>query len=87
MNIRLKPDTEQWLKSQVEQGRFGSLEEAIEALVLEDQITQEALEKADLSWARPYLDEGLADLEAGRTIPAEEVHAELRKRFFRSRGQ
>jgi predicted transcriptional regulator len=86
MNIRLKPDTERWLQSQVEQGRFGSLEEAIEALVLDDQITQAALEKTDLSWAQPYIDKGLADIEAGRTIPAEEVYADLRARLSRKRG-
>ena len=85
MNIRLKPDTEQWLRSQVEQGRFGSVEEAIEALVLDDQIAQDALEQTDLSWAKPYLAKGLADLEAGRTVPAEEVYADLRARFVRTR--
>jgi antitoxin ParD1/3/4 len=87
MNIRLKPDIEQWLKSQVERGRFGSLEEAIEALVREDQITQEELEGAELSWAQPYIDKGLADVEAGRTVSAEEVYADLRARFARTRGQ
>jgi putative addiction module CopG family antidote len=85
MNIRLKPDTEQWLKSQVEQGRFGSVEEAVEALVREDQMTQEALDRTDLSWAQPYIDKGHADSEAGRVIPAEEVYADLRARFGRTR--
>jgi predicted transcriptional regulator len=87
MNIRLKPDTEQWLQSQVDQGRFGSVEEAIEALVLDDQLAQRALDDADLSWAKPYLAKGLADLEAGRAIPAEEVYADLRARFVRKRDR
>ncbi len=29
----------------------------------------------------PYIDKGLADLEAGRVVAAETVHAELRRRF------
>lgn len=86
MEIDLKPDTEEWLKAQVERGRFGSLDEAVEALVREDRIAQAEIEGADLAWARPYLVKGLADLEAGRTISAEQVHADLRERFSPSRG-
>jgi len=86
MNVRLKPDTEDWLRQQVESGRFASLEEAVEMLVLEDRISQEILDKADLSWAKPYIEEGLAALEAGDVTPAKEVYAELRARFSRSQG-
>jgi predicted transcriptional regulator len=85
MNIRLKPATEEWLKSQVAEGRFESLEQAVEVLVDEDRVNQAVLDRSDLSWAQPYIDKGLADLEAGRVIPAEEVFAELRNRFVRSR--
>jgi len=86
MNIRLKPDTEEWLKAQVAEGRFESVEEAVEALVAEDRLEQERLDAMDLSWAKPYIEEGLADIEAGRTIPAEQVHAELRAMFTRPKG-
>ena len=77
MNIRLKPDTEEWLKAQVAAGRFESIEEAVEALVAEDRLTQAELDATDLSWAQPYIEEGLAAIEAGDLIPAEEVHKEL----------
>lgn len=86
MDIDLKPDTEEWLKAQVERGRFNSLEEAVEALVLEDQIAQTEIENADLTWAIPYVAKGLADVEAGRTIPAEKLHAALRDRFASRRS-
>lgn len=85
MNIRLKPDTEEWLKAQVAEGRFSSVEDAVEALVADDRAQAE-LDATDLSWAKPYIEEGLADLAAGRTIPAEQVYAELRAKFTRSRG-
>jgi predicted transcriptional regulator len=78
MDIRLKPDTEEWLKAQVAEGRFGSVDEAVEALVADAR-----LDAMDLSWAKPYIDEGLAAIEAGDVIPAEQVHAELRAKFSR----
>jgi predicted transcriptional regulator len=83
MNIRLKPDTEEWLKAQVAEGRFESIEDAVEALVAEHQITQAELDASDLSWAKPYIDEGLAAIEAGDLVPAEEVHRELLARLKR----
>jgi Arc/MetJ-type ribon-helix-helix transcriptional regulator len=86
MNVRLKPHTEEWLKEQVAKGRFASLEDAVEILVREDQAAHADLEEADLAWAQPYIAKGLADVEAGRTVPADEVHAELRARFIRPRG-
>jgi predicted transcriptional regulator len=80
MNIRLKPDTEEWLKSQVAEGRFESIEEAVEMLIVDDRL-QAKLNEADLSWANPYLEEGLAAIEAGELVPAEKVHAEIRARL------
>jgi len=85
MNIRLKPGTEEWLKAQVAEGRFESIEQAVEILLEDSRRDQEALDTLDLSWAQPYIDKGLADAVAGRVRPAEEVFAELRKRFVRSR--
>ncbi|MBV8835660.1 MAG: hypothetical protein JO000_03920 [Alphaproteobacteria bacterium] len=84
MNIRLKPDTEEWLKTQVAEGRFSSIEDAVEMLVVDAKLNQAILDNQDWSWAKPYIEEGLADIEAGRTIPAEEVHAEMRALFARS---
>lgn len=78
MNIRLKPDTEEWLKAQVAEGRFESVEEAVEALVADDRAQAS---DEDLSWAKPYIEEGLAALAKGDVIPAEQVHAELRAKF------
>jgi len=83
MNIRLKPDTEEWLKTQVAEGRFESVEQIFEVLVAEERSSQAKLDATDLSWAKPYVDEGLADLDAGRVYPAEQVHAEIRALFAR----
>jgi Arc/MetJ-type ribon-helix-helix transcriptional regulator len=49
MNIRLKPDTEQWLRSQVEQGRFGSVEEAVD-LIAERFVLRLIAKAKTLRW-------------------------------------
>jgi predicted transcriptional regulator len=86
MNISLKPDTEEWLKTQVAEGRFESVERAVEFLIEEGRSSQAILDHADLSWVKPYIEEGIAALEAGDVVPAEEVYAELRARFPRPQG-
>jgi predicted transcriptional regulator len=86
MNIRLKPDTEEWIKARVAEGQFKSLEEAVELLVQEARSSREAFDSADLSWVKPYIEEGLAALEAGDVVPAEEVYAELRARYSKPQG-
>ncbi|PTS73898.1 hypothetical protein DBR17_17605 [Sphingomonas sp. HMWF008] len=63
-------------------GRYESIEHAIEAglsqLDLEDdEVDLDALSPED----RAAVEEGLADIAAGRVIPAEQVYAELRARF------
>jgi predicted transcriptional regulator len=84
MNIRLKPDTEEWLKAQVAEGRFASIENAVELLLQEARSNRDAFDNADLAWVKPYIEEGLAALEAGDVVPAEEVYAELRARYSKS---
>ena len=81
MQISLKHDMEAYLKQQVAAGRFNSIDEAIDVLVRGDEVMQAELDADDLSWAKPQIDEGLADLAAGRVVPAEDVHAELRHRY------
>jgi predicted transcriptional regulator len=79
VQVRLNPAAEAYLKAQVASGRFSSVEEAIGALTRDDEIAHVELDAADLSWTKPYIDKGMADLDAGRIIPADAVHAELRE--------
>ncbi len=70
MTITISPQTEAMLQEQ--SGRFGQDKDT-----LADALLQQALEDA----ARDYeetcqaIAEGLADMDAGRTIPFEEVRA------------
>lgn len=52
----------------------------LELLARDDEAARADLEAADLSWTEPYLAKGIAEAEAGRTISADALHAELRDR-------
>jgi antitoxin ParD1/3/4 len=72
MQIHLTKDQEDWLQAQVSAGRFSSLEEA-----LAEAIDSLRAEDEALAWAKPLVDEGLAELNRGVSIPSEEVFASL----------
>jgi Arc/MetJ-type ribon-helix-helix transcriptional regulator len=75
----LSPEQMEWLKGRVESGDFSSIEEAIRSAIAVAQHF-DAEPDEDLSWAKPYIDEALADMERGeKGIPAEQVFAELRE--------
>jgi antitoxin ParD1/3/4 len=71
MLIALTPEQEAWLQLHVASGHFGSIEEAARRLV-DERIAERELEDDDLGWAKPLVDQGLAELESGRTISLEE---------------
>jgi len=75
-SVDLGPKLEGVVSRLVSQGRYGSKSEVIREgirLVEEREKRMIELDRA--------LERGLADVAAGRTRPAEEVFAELRKRF------
>lgn len=72
MQIRLTKDQEDWLQAQVAAGRFASLDEA-----LAEAIDGLRAEEEALTWAKPLVDEGLAQLDRGESIPADEVFADI----------
>jgi len=71
---------EKFVKEQVEGGRFNNASEVIRAglRLLE---SEEELRKRRLADLDAALAIGIADAEAGRVHPAEEVFAELRARY------
>ena len=71
MTITLSPQTEALLKEQA--GRLGE-----DAGTLADTLLQSALEEAarDFEETGQAIAEGLADVEAGRTVPFEQILAE-----------
>ena len=81
MNVRVKPETEAWLKAEVEKGHFGSVEEALETMVLAHQAAAIDVAADDHAWAKPLIDEALAALDRGEGSSLDEVVARLKDRI------
>jgi antitoxin ParD1/3/4 len=75
MTITLKPDQEAWLKTRVANGDFASIEEAARQLIDERIAERVAEESDDMAWAKPYVDEALAEVARGEEITLEEHEA------------
>ena len=82
MNVTLKPEIAAVLEAKVRAGVYASVEAALEAAVLHLE-TAEAPELSELDWAKPYLGAAEADFAAGRSLPHDEVWADLEKKFDR----
>jgi len=75
MTITLNPEQEAWLETRVASGDFASVEAAARQLI-DERIAERALEEGDdLAWARPYVDEALAEIARGEEITLEEHKA------------
>jgi len=74
MVITLTPEQEAWVTAHVERGEFTSIEAAVRQLV-DERIAEIALEEDDFTWAKPYVDEGIAALERGDVMTLEEHKA------------
>ena len=75
MTITLTPDQEASLSALVAAGDFATIEEAARALLAE-RLAERALEEGDdMAWAKPYVDEALAEVARGEEISLEEHKA------------
>ena len=85
MTITLTQDQRDWIAGRIAEGEFASEEEAVRRL-LDERIAERALLDDDLSWAKPYVDEALAQAERGEFITLEEFRARNSARIARFRG-
>jgi len=75
MTITLNPDQEARIRIRVARGDFASVEEAARQLI-DEALVERALEESDdMTWARPYVDEALAEVARGEEISLEEHKA------------
>jgi antitoxin ParD1/3/4 len=75
MTITLNPDQEAWLKTRVASGDFASVEDAARKLIDERIAELAHAEDDDMAWAKPYVDEALAEVARGEEITLEEHKA------------
>jgi antitoxin ParD1/3/4 len=85
MAITLTPDQEAWLQAHVATGDSPSIEEAARQLI-DERIVERELEKDDLGWAKPLVEEGLAALDRGEIISLEEHKARNAARLAALKG-
>ncbi len=74
MTITLTPEQQKWLEAEVAAGHFTSVEEAVQVAVAE---LMRPLDTADLSWAKPLVDEARAQIERGETVSLEAFNAHV----------
>ena len=72
MTISLTPEQRAWVDAHIARGDFSSLEDAIHQLVNERIAERIVEEHDDMSWARPLVDEALADVARGKVLTREE---------------
>jgi len=75
MAISLTPEQQAWLNAHVARGDFPSVEDAVRQLI-DERIAERAAEaRDDLAWAKPYVDEALADVARGEVLSRDEHRA------------
>ncbi len=77
MVIFLTPDQQAWLSAHVARGDFPSVEEAARQLIDERIAERAAEESDDLAWAKPHVDEALADAAGGKVLTRPEHDARM----------
>jgi antitoxin ParD1/3/4 len=74
MLISLTPDQQAWIDARVATGVFTSAEDGVRQL-LDDCIAELSIEEDELAWAKPLVDEALAQVDRGEFLTREEHSA------------
>jgi antitoxin ParD1/3/4 len=74
MTITLTSEQLAWIEAHVARGDFRSPEEAVRQLI-DERIAERAIEDDDLIWAKPLVDEAIAEAERGDVMSLEEHKA------------
>ena len=77
MSITLTPELEQMVRAEVESGGYASNSEVIREALRERYKTMK-LKELDAA-----LDRGIADIEAGRSMPVRQAFAQIRRKLRR----
>ncbi|MEA2728184.1 MAG: antitoxin ParD1/3/4 [Acetobacteraceae bacterium] len=78
MTITLTPEQHAWIDAHIARGEFTSAEHAARQLI-DERIAERAAEEEidNLAWAKPYLDEALADVAHGKVLTHEEHESRM----------
>jgi antitoxin ParD1/3/4 len=77
MSITLTPGQQEWINARIASGEFASVEQAVRQLI-DERIAELSIEEDDLAWAKPLVDEALAQVERGEVLTREEHQARIK---------
>ncbi len=78
MNVSLPEPMRTWVESRVETGEYANASDYVRDLIRHDQeLHKDAVDEEAMAAIR----QGIADLKAGRTKPAEDVLARLEAKY------
>ena len=86
MTISLTPEQQAWIAAHVARGDFSSIDDAVRQLIDERIAERSAQESDDLAWAKPYVDEALAEVERGEFLTLDEHRARNAARLVALKG-
>ena len=85
MTITLTAEQMAWINAHVARGDFPSAEEAVRQLV-DERIAERSIEHHYLLWAKPLVDDAVAEAERGDVISVDEHKARNAARLAAMRG-
>jgi antitoxin ParD1/3/4 len=74
MTITLTPEQIAWIDAHVARGEFPSVAEAVRQLI-DERIAERLIEDDDLSWAKPLVDQAIAEADRGDVMSLDEHKA------------
>jgi antitoxin ParD1/3/4 len=77
ITLTLTPEQEAWLAAHVASGDFASTEDAIRHMIAAGMAEHAELEHDDLAWAKPCVDEALAEVGRGEVVTLEDHDARI----------
>ena len=78
MTITLTPEQQAWIDAHVARGEYASAEHAARSLIDAAILDVKSLDEDDLAWAKPFVDEALAEVERGDVMSFDEYQTDMR---------
>lgn len=77
MNVAFSSQQLDWLKSEVDAGRFESIDEAIAVAVAD----LKAISSRDLDWTKPFVESARDSVRQGKVVSADEFSQRIAKKL------
>lgn len=86
MTVTLSPDQLAWIEARVARGDYPDVDEAVRDLLADGIAEHEEAESYDLDWAKPLVDEALAERARGEFTVIHDIDAFLEDIFRPEHG-